>query len=380
MNNIIYLDGFSTTRIAPEALNSMMDVWQTPSNTGSPHILGERSSQLVNQAKVEIASLIGADPTELIITSGATEANNIAILGVCRASIRANPRRNRIVISSIEHKAVSEAALFLEREGFAVDILPVRRDGLIDLEIAKIIIGDTTALVSVMLANNEIGTIQPIKELAAICHDLGSFLHCDAAQAVGKIEIDVFDLDVDYLSISGHKIYGPCGVGVLYIAAGSLLPIPLVFGGGQQRGLRPGTIPVALIVGLGAACKVALNRLAIDAQHGIELRNEFLTLSQKAGLNLETVLNDLEQTIPGSLSIKLNGYDAEDIVRRLSTAICLSTGSACTSGSIQPSHVLSSIGLNMQEASSVLRLFFGRFNDVEEVEITVRKLTEIMKT
>ena len=370
---VIYLDGFATSPLAPEAAQAMADAWQWPTNAGSPHIYGERAAALLDRAKMRIAELVGADASEIILTSGATEADNLAVLGVCRKVRAQDHTRNRIAISAIEHKAVSEAAFHLEAEGFEVDVLPVTAEGLVDLDAAAAMIGRHTALVSTMLANNELGTIQPVQQLAQLAHEAGCFIHTDAAQAVGKIPIDVAALDIDYLSMSGHKVYGPAGCGALYIAAGTTVPLALQFGGGQQQGIRPGTVPVPLAVGFGIACELAQQRMERDADHATVLKDAFLHGIRK--LPNTRIIAANAPALPGALSLSIEGINAEELVSLLFSTVSLSTGSACTSGNVEPSHVLKAIGLEAAATRSVIRFFFGRYNTADEV-ITAAEMIE----
>lgn len=243
----VYLDGFATLPIAPEACEAMLSALARPGNAGSPNLSGERAASIVAEGRVAVADLIGASPSEIVFTSGATEANNLAIIGLATAMADREPDRRRIVISAVEHKAVIEPAKFLKKHGFNVDFAPVDGRGLLDVEAFGRLMGNDVLFTSVMLVNNETGVVQPVREAAAFAHSYGVLFHCDAAQAVGKIQVDVLDLDVDYLSLSGHKCYGPMGIGALYVSAGAPKPHPLIFGGGQQAGTRPGTEPVGRV-------------------------------------------------------------------------------------------------------------------------------------
>lgn len=264
-SDLIYLDGFATMPLAPEAMGAMQNAWQLGGNAGSGHLAGERAAAQVAHGRAAVARLIGAAPSEIVFTSGATEANNLALLGI---AANAPAGRRRILVASIEHKSVLAPAKLLEKRGFRIERIPVDRSGAIDIASFGAMLDEDVLLVSVMAANNETGVIQPVAQVAALAHAIGALMHCDAAQAVGKIPVDVIDWDVDLLSISAHKCYGPMGIGALYIAAGTVAPEPLLMGGGQQGGLRPGTEPVALIAGFGAAADVARDRLAQDAEHG----------------------------------------------------------------------------------------------------------------
>jgi len=363
----IYLDGLSTLPLAPEAREAMFDAWALPGNAGSPHLAGETAARKIAVARAAVASLIGAAPSEIVFTSGATEANNLAILGVARAARRAGDRRRRLVISAVEHKAVIEPTRWLEAEGFETVVAPVDGQGGLDLEHLSGLVDEHTLLVSVMAANNETGVIQPIAEAAAIAHATGALFHSDAAQAAGKVPIDVVDMDVDYLSLSAHKCYGPMGVGALFVAAHARKPEPLQLGGGQQASVRPGTEPTPLIIGFGAAAALAQSRLAADNDHGRRLADRLHAKLAARQVRFKRVTGQ-HPTVPGSLSISLEGVDAETLCAMLARKILLSTGSACTSGQLRVSHVLDSMGFSEDDARSVLRIFCSRYNDDADID------------
>lgn len=370
----IYLDGHATTPLAPEARDAMMSAWQHVGNAGSPHSAGARVSAAVEQARAAVARLVGADPSELIFTSGATEANNLAILGVAR---QAGPSaRSRVVVSAIEHKAVLEPARSLRQEGFEVVEAPVGQLGRVDLDELRKLVDERTLLISIMAANNETGVLQPVAEAAAIAHGVGALVHCDAAQAIGKIPFDVLDLDLDYVSISAHKLYGPFGMGALFISASALRPAPLVFGGGQEGGLRAGTLPGPLCAGFGAAADLAAKRLSLDTKHCRDLCERFLGELKSKGVSFVLTGGDAAR-VPGSLALQLKGVDGEQLVDRLARDVHFSTGSACNSGEIQTSHVLRAMGLTPDEARSSVRLLFGRYNTVTEALTAARLLAEV---
>ena len=355
----IYLDGFATLPLADEARAAMLAVWEQPGNAGSPNASGERAARIIADARAEVASLIGATASEIIFTSGATEANNLALLGVATAT-RSQSARRRILVSAIEHKAVLEPAAALAADGFEVTIAPVDGHGRLDLEALAALLDETVLMVSVMLANNETGVIQPVEEVAALAHRVGSYVHTDAAQAAGKIAIDVAALDVDYLSLSAHKCYGPMGVGALYIAAGMPAPAPLMRGGGQQFGIRPGTEPVPLIAGFGAAARAAIADLAqreIDGPTGrIGRLLEGLASRQ---LRFARITGN-HAVVPDSAAIAIDGIDGDSLCAQLARDVSLSTGSACTSGQIRISHVLEAMGFSEESARSVVRIFCDR--------------------
>jgi cysteine desulfurase len=376
MGHPIYLDGFATLPLAPEALEAMLAIWAHPGNAGSPNVSGEIAARAIADGRELVADLIGAAPSEIIFTSGATEANNLAILGVAHAARRKEPNRNRIVVSAIEHKAILEPAHALQSEGYEVSIAPVDSCGRLDLvEFAKLVDQDLL-LASVMMVNNETGVIQPVKEAAALAHESGALFHSDAAQAAGKIDVDVVELDVDYLTLSAHKCYGPMGIGALYVAASAPKPVPMTLGGGQQSGLRPGTEPVALIAGFGAAARVAKDRLSSDQKHCAGLIAQLLDTLQQRQLRFRRVSGDAP-TVPGTASIQLIGIDADELCTRIARQVSLSTGSACTSGQIKSSHVLESIGLSEIDARGVIRIFCNRYQNSAEILSAADHIVEV---
>lgn len=365
----IFLDGFSTTPLAPEARDAMFEALSFTGNAGSMHFAGEHAATTVMQARTAVANLIGASASEITFTSGATEANNLAILGVARWAMKARPERRRIIVSSIEHKAVSAPVDHLSSAGFEAVVAPVDLLGQVDLDALSGLIDNDTLLVCVMAANNETGAIQPVAEVTAMAHERGALVHCDAAQAAGKIAIDVLSLGVDYLSLSAHKFYGPMGVGALYVSAVAPQPAPLQFGGGQQSGLRPGTEPVPLIAAFGVAADLASAKMANDSLHGKSLAEEFLRRLSDHQIRFSTTTGQAS-VVPGGLSLMFSDIEAEDIVMAVSKKVSISTGSACTSGQIIPSHVLKAMSISDRNARSVIRLFFGRYNTIDEVQIS----------
>jgi cysteine desulfurase len=362
----IYLDGFATLPLAPEAREAMISVWEHPGNAGSPNASGERAAHIVAIGRSQVGALIGAAPGEIVFTSGATEANNLALIGGARAARERMPDRKRILVSAIEHRAVLEPARMLEAEGFQVSVVPVDGQGRLDLHALAQHIDENLLLASIMLVNNETGIIQPIVQAAGLVHAAGGLFHTDAAQAAGKIAIDVFELDIDYLSLSAHKCYGPMGVGALYVAAHAPNPLPLVHGGGQQGSIRPGTEPVALIAGFGAAAKVARERLTIDQIHGAELRDALLDAFATRQLRF-TPVGNTGNSVAGGVALELPGVDADRLCATIARSVSLSTGSACTSGQIRSSHVLEAIGLSDNQANSVVRIYCHRYQDLSDV-------------
>lgn len=360
----IYLDGFASLPIADEALSAIEQAFRIGGNAGSGHVAGERAARTVARGRASVAALIGAAPAEIIFTSGATEANNLALLGV---AARAGQDRRRIIISAVEHKSVLEPAAALARNGFVVDHAPVDRHGRIDIEALEALLGDDVLIVSVMAANNETGVIQPIPEVGVLAHRVGALMHCDAAQAAGKIGIDVIDWDVDYLSLSAHKCYGPMGIGALYVAAGGLSPSPLLFGGGQQGYIRPGTEPVPLIAGFGAAADLACERLECDAEHGRAMIARLTDALHERQVRFAPITGDHE-VLPGSLAARLTGVDGDALCMAVGRELCISTGSACTHGQVRPSHVLESMQFSEEEGREVVRLLCPRTIDCAAID------------
>lgn len=348
----------------------MLTVWEEPGNAGSPNASGERAARIVEQGRNSVAALIGAAPSEIIFTSGATEANNLALLGVATRVGELDPKRRRIIVSAIEHKAILEPARTLEHQGFTISVAPVDGNGRLDLDALAGLIGDDLLLASLMLVNNETGGIQPIAEAAALVHAAGGLIHSDAAQAAGKIEINVLDLDLDYLSLSSHKCYGPMGVGALYVAAHAIKPAALVHGGGQQAGVRPGTEPVALIAGFGAAAEVAGGRLALDRDHGQRLIAMLLDGLVSRQLRFRMITGEAP-VIPGGAAIQLFGIDADRLCALVARDVSLSTGSACSSGQIKQSHVLEKIGLSDLDSRQVVRILCNRYQSQDEIEAAI---------
>lgn len=367
MREPVYLDGFATLPLAPEAREAMMLASLLPGNAGSPHRAGARASAALDQARQDVASLIGADANEIVFTSGATEADNLAIRGIAKWAMQSGSPRRKIIVSTIEHKAVLEAAESLRVFGFDVILAPVTAEGVVDVGAMEGLIDSATLLVSTMLANNETGAVQPVGPIAAIAHQEGALVHCDAAQAAGKIPVDVDDLEVDYMSISAHKMYGPMGVGALYVASGAPKPSPLSYGGKQEGSMRPGTEPTYLLAAFGAAAKLARSRLREDMVHGRVLAETFCNDLSERGLSF-TITTGSAPVLPGSVSIEVNDISADGLVASLSPVASISTGSACTSGQLMPSHVLLAMGIPPARAQSVVRLYFNRYNTITEIK------------
>jgi cysteine desulfurase len=366
MADVVYLDYHATTPCDPRVVEAMLphfgEAYGNPSS--SVHAAGREAAEAVESARARVAGLIGAYEGEIVFTGGATEANNLAILGLARG---AGGDRRRIVTSAIEHKAVLGPCRELEKQGFEVIVLPVDELGWVNLDAAKEAITENTLLVSVQAASNEIGTIQPVAQISQLAHERGALFHCDAAQAVGKVPVDVVDWDVDLLSISAHKLYGPKGVGALYVRGGAYaLPLaPLMIGGGQERGLRAGTLNVPGIVGFGIACEVCRQLMPEESIRIAALRDHLEEGLLKAVPSMKRN-GDLDNRLPGNSSLTFPGIDAESLI--LNTLdLAISTGSACTSGAPEPSHVLLAIGLDRNEARHTIRVGVGRFTTEEDI-------------
>ena len=366
MKRPVYLDYQASTPLDPRVFAAMRPLLEDGfGNPHSEHAHGWEAAQAIEQAASEVAALIGAAPGEIIFTSGATEANNLAIQGMARSARR---RGDHIVVSATEHKCVLATASWLERQGFRVDTIPVRPDGLIDLDALASALSGDTALVSIMVANNEIGVIQLVAEIGALCRERGIPFHTDAAQAAGNIPIDVHAQHIDMLSLSGHKMYGPKGIGALYVAR-PLAPIlePLIIGGAQQGGRRAGTVPPFLCDGLGAACRIAAQEMEPDRAHCLALRTAFLE-TLRAQIPDIALNGDFERRLPGNLNIRFPGVAADSLLTALHGQVSASTGSACNAGLIEPSYVLRALGLTNDEINSSVRFGFGRQSTMEETK------------
>ena len=382
-NRPIYLDNQATTQCDPRVMAAMLP-WFTE-YFGNPHsaehAMGQQAEAAVEAARAEVAALIGADVREIVFTSGATESNNIAIKGAARFAGRMGDPRKRIITVATEHKCVLESVADLAEDGFEPVVLPVGRDGVLDPEMLRDALAVPSLLVSVMAVNNEIGVIQDIKALAAIAREAGALFHTDAAQATGKIPLDVAGIDL--LSISGHKLYGPKGVGALYVRRRPRVRIaPLFSGGGQERGLRSGTLPTPLIVGLGEACRLAGLEMAADSDRLASLRDRMLT-GLAAAIPGIAINGSTGARIAGNLNLTFPGADAIKLMAAM-PELCVSTGSACSSAEIEPSYVLRALGLSDEAAARTLRVGIGRFTSAAEIDAAValfaRAHATVMKT
>ncbi|RCK53781.1 cysteine desulfurase [Thalassospira profundimaris] len=365
----IYLDYQATTPTDPRVVDAMLPYfYEKFGNAHSRnHSFGWEAEDAVELARGQVASIIGASSKEIIFTSGATESNNLALKGVMKFYGKKKPH---LITTVTEHKCVLDSARHLEQEGYKVTYLPVQQNGLVDLEQLKAAITDETALVSIMAVHNEIGVIQPLKEIGEICRERGVFFHCDAAQAVGKIPLDVNDMKIDLMSISGHKIYGPKGIGALFVRRRPRVRVVAqITGGGQERGMRSGTLPTPLIVGLGKACDIAQNEMAEENARIMELRN--YTLNRFRERLADIYLNgDEENRVAGNLNISFAYVEGESLLMGIKN-IAVSSGSACTSASLEPSYVLRALGVDEELAHTSLRIGIGRFTTREELDQAV---------
>ncbi len=383
----VYMDNHATTRVDPRVIATMLPYFQEHyGNPGSTsHAFGWESQEAVDRARASIASAIGASPREIVFTSGATESNNLAIKG---SAERLRRRGDHVISVVTEHKAVLDPLSRLARRGFEVTLLPVqpagsREAGLIDVDQLAAAIRDDTLLVSVMLANNEIGVIQPLAEIGAICQQRGVLLHSDATQAIGKLPVDVEQLRVDLLSFSAHKLYGPKGVGALYVRRRNpqVRLEPQIDGGGQEGGRRSGTLNVPGIVGFAAAVELCLAELATETVRQADLRDRLFTgLSQAID---RVVLNGPALDVPGlrlagNLNCSFTDVDGEALMMSMRD-LCVSSGSACTSANPEPSHVLRALGLSDDLTRASLRFGLGRFTTSEEVDFAIDLLRETVQ-
>ena len=374
----IYMDNHATTPLDPRVLEAMM-----PYLTGifgnaasRNHSFGWEAEQGVEKAREQIARLIGATAKEIIFTSGATESTNLAIKGVAEMY---REKGNHIITQVTEHKATLDTCKRLEKSGYRVTYLPVMADGLIDIEDLKRAMDDQTIIVSIMYANNEIGVIQPIQEIGKLCHEKGVIFHTDAVQAVGKIPVNVLTDNIDLLSLSGHKVYGPKGVGALYVRRRNprVQLSEQINGGGHERGMRSGTLNVPGIVGLGAACEIAQNEMAEEAVREQELR-DYLRNKLENALDYTQVNGNMDHHLPGNLNMSFVYVEGESLLMGIND-IAVSSGSACTSATLEPSYVLKALGLGDDVAHSSIRFGLGRFNTKAEVDYVSDKIIQVVQ-
>lgn len=376
----VYMDYQASTPLDPRVFAAMRAYFEGAAGLGNPHAAdhayGWDADAAINRARNQIASLIGADSDEVIFTSGATEANNLALLGAARAAL---PARREIVVSAIEHKCVLAVGRALVDEGFALRVAPVRPDGMIDVDELARLIGRNTAIVSVMAVNNETGVTQPIAQVGKLCRAAGALLHSDAAQALAVEPIEVDSWNVDLLSLSAHKAYGPKGIGALYVRRERRSQMrPIMFGGGQEDGLRPGTLATPLCVGFGAACQILSDERETEIERTRRLRDRLLDQLRADLPDLE-VNGTLISRHPGNLNIRVPGIEAELLLAAARPKLAAATGSACTSGTTEPSHVLIAMGLSGAQAAESVRLSLGRLTRDEDVDAAVSALAAAAK-
>jgi cysteine desulfurase len=372
MTQQIYLDYQATTPCDPRVLDKMLpyftEIFGNPHSRSHPH--GWLAESAVDKARQQVANIIGADEREIVFTSGATESNNLAIKGVAQFY---QDRKKHIITCVTEHKCVLDSCRHLEQQGFRITYLPVQQNGIIDLDLLRESITDQTILVSIMAVNNEIGVIQPLKEIGKICREKGVFFHTDAAQAIGKIAIDVNEMNIDLLSISGHKIYGPKGIGALFVRRKPRVRLQAIInGGGQERGMRSGTLPTPLCVGIGEACEIAQKEMVDENIKLGALRDR---LYQGIMQRLPDVFlnGDKDQRIPGNLNLSFAYVEGEGLMMGIKE-LSVSSGSACTSSSLEPSYVLRALGVEIELAHTSIRFGLGRFTTMDEVDQTVEKM------
>jgi cysteine desulfurase len=373
----IYMDNHATTPMDPRVLAEMMPYFNAKFGNAASrnHAFGWEAEQAVEAAREQIAKLIGASAKEIIFTSGATESNNLAIKGIAEMY---KERGNHIITQATEHKAVLDTCKKLEKQGYRVTYLQPQADGLISMDELKAAMDDKTILVTIMYANNEIGVIQPVAEIGKLCHEKGVLFHTDAVQAVGKIPVNVQTDNIDVLSLSGHKIYGPKGVGALYVRRRNprVQISEQINGGGHERGMRSGTLNVPGIVGLGAACEICMNEMASEGKREAELR-DYLKNKLETALDYVQVNGNMEHHLPGNLNMSFVYVEGESLLMGIND-IAVSSGSACTSATLEPSYVLKALGLGDEVAHSSIRFGLGRFNTKAEVDYVSDKLIDVV--
>jgi len=371
----IYLDNHSTTPVDPRVLKAMLPYLseQFGNAASRSHSFGWTADKAVETARAQVAALIGANKNEIVFTSGATESDNLAIKGVAEAY---RSKGNHIITAVTEHKAVLDSCKRLEKYGYRVTYLPAQKDGLIDLDVLRRAMTDATILVTIMAANNETGVLQPIAEIGKLCRERGVVFHSDAAQAIGKIPIDVVRQNIDLLSISAHKAYGPKGVGALYVRKGVEIAAT-IDGGGHERGMRSGTLNVPGIVGLGKACEICRDEMPQESCRIAGLRNR-LHEKIKAGLDEVCVNGSMVHRLPGNLNMSFAGIDGEELMTAIDD-VAVSSGAACISAHVEPSYVLKALGISDELAQSSIRFGIGRFNSEAEIDYVAGKVVQTVQ-
>lgn len=377
----IYLDYQASTPVASEVLAGMIPYFKDDFGNphSSDHALGWSAGRAIEQARYSVAELIGAGPDEVFFTSGATESINSVFHAVSRSR---GERRTKILVSAIEHSCVLAAArAYADLLGLSVEVVPVDSAGIVDVECFRSMLDDSVLLVAIMAVNNEIGTLQRISELSNYAHEHGALFFCDAAQAPLVSRIDVDAWGVDYLSLSAHKIYGPKGIGCLYVRRELIGAFqPLLHGGGQQNGVRPGTLPTPLCVGFGLAADLVLERRTLDYEDLVNKRRFFITCLHNRSVRFSLNGAQGELVHPGCISITFHGVDAHSVLMKLSPVLCASVGSACSSGFIEGSHVLRAIGLSAEAVAGTLRISLGRYTDLGQLEESAELLASAITT
>ena len=370
----IYMDYQATTPMDPRVLEEMLPwfVEQFGNPASRSHSFGWAADEAVETARKQVADLLAANPKEIVFTSGATESNNLAIQGIAHFY---RGKGNHIITPVTEHKSVLDTCRHLESEGFEITYLPVKKNGLVDLETLEKAMTEKTLLVSVMAGNNEIGVIQPIGDIGALCRKKGIFFHCDAAQGVGKMVLDVDAMNIDLLSVSGHKLYGPKGIGALYVRRRPRVRLqPIMHGGGHERGMRSGTLATPLLVGLGKACELAGAEMVTENARVSALRDR-LVQGLTAQLTHVVVNGDTEHRLAGNLNISFDFVEGESMIMAIKD-IAVSSGSACTSASLEPSYVLRALGVSEEQAHTSIRFGLGRFSTQEEVDFVIETVVK----
>ncbi|HPX28396.1 MAG TPA: aminotransferase class V-fold PLP-dependent enzyme [Sphaerochaeta sp.] len=373
----VYLDNNATTPIHEDVIDSMNEALAFYGNASSMHAFGRDAAFKIEEARLAVADLIGAPSGSIVFTSGASEANN-TVFNIFREQIDLGSKRNRIVTTAIEHPSIIEMVAYLRGRGYKIDLCPVDNTGRVRLDALKELLAEDVALVSVMFGNNEIGTIQPIKEIVEMAHSVGAYVHSDATQAIGKVEVSMRELGLDYLSLSAHKFYGPKGIGVLAVAKG--VPYaPYIHGGHQEAGRRAGTYNTVAIIGMGAAAKIA-KRDQKDEERRLWKMREMLRKGIVEKIPNVVINGNQEHCLPGTLDVSFPHAEGESILLYLDLeGIQVSTGSACASGSLEPSYVLLSSGVDIELAHGSIRFSFGRYNTEDDVAYVLEKLPPIIK-
>ncbi|KAM3115671.1 cysteine desulfurase family protein [Phormidesmis sp. 146-33] len=379
MQRPIYLDCHATTPVDPSVLSAMLpyftEQFGNPASVG--HAYGWEAEESVKRSRIQIANSIHATPEEIIFTSGATEANNLAIKGIAEAYFG---QGRHIITAETEHRAVLDPCHYLRSLGFEVTVLPVQSDGLLDLDRLEKSLRSDTILVSIMAANNEIGVLQPLEKIGAICHQHQVLFHTDAAQAIGKIPLNVETMKIDLMSLTGHKVYAPKGIGALYVRRRNprVQLAAQMHGGGQERGLRSGTLYPPQIVGFAKAVELAIATMPAESERILGLRDRlWQTLSQLDGIHLN---GHPTQRLAGNLNLSVEGVDGQALLLGLQPVVAVSSGSACTSAKIEPSHVLTALGLSNQLAYASIRFGIGRFNTLEEIDRVAQVVMDTIRS